>query len=78
MLLSEATKKANTNQGIRRKKWGRIYIIPTDLENCCEFYVNNKFRTSRWNPKREDLIASDWEIVTVPSNDDGYLIGYHF
>lgn len=78
MNLVDAIKKANTNQGIRRKGWDRVYIVPTDSDKCCEIYVNNKFRTGRWSPKRKDLIASDWEIVTVPSNDDGYLVGYHF
>lgn len=63
MKITKVVEKANANQGIRRKQWSNIYIIPTNTFNCCELYVNERFRSSRWNPKKEDLIADDWEIV---------------
>lgn len=73
MEIVEAIKKANADQGIRRKEWGNVYIIPTDSSNCCELYINDQFRSSRWNPKREDLIANDWMLCDAYKATDHIL-----
>lgn len=66
MKITEAAKKANAGRGIRREEWaGKVFIIPTDTENCCEIYINGKFRSTRWNPKREDLIADDCTVCSA-------------
>ncbi|TGY56732.1 Thoeris anti-defense Tad2 family protein [Limosilactobacillus reuteri] len=63
MLIREAIEKANTNQGIRRSNWNNICIVPTDTERCCLIFEDGKILSSRWNPKREDLIATDWTLA---------------
>lgn len=73
MNIIEAIRKANTGQGIRRKNWKDVCIVPTDTENCCELYVNNHFRSRRWNPIRQDLIATDWQLTAENHSSDRIL-----
>jgi len=63
MTLVEAIKKTNTGQGIRRKKWGNVFIVPTNTEKCCIVFEGDKFLSECWNPQKEDLIADDWILA---------------
>lgn len=63
MKITEAIEKANTKQGVRRKGWGDVSIIPTDTDQCCLIFAEDKLLSGRWNPKKEDLIANDWELA---------------
>lgn len=62
MRLDEAIKRAGSQETIRRKSWKNdgISIKPTDSERCCEMYLFDKLLSDRWNPYREDLLATDW------------------
>lgn len=67
MKISEAiekAEKAGTNRGIRQTtKWKDLRIVPTDTDKCCLVYEGDKLLSSRWNPKKEDLIADDWTLA---------------
>lgn len=63
MRINEAIEKANTSQGIRRNNWNNVCILPTDTDRCCLIFEGEKVLSSRWNPKREDLIANDWVLA---------------
>ncbi len=64
MNIQEATKKAmETNKNIQRDSIG-IKIKPTNGWECCLLIHPTKQEYApRWNPKAEDLMADDWEVV---------------
>lgn len=67
MNIKEACIKAKKEgRGIRRKTSNfDTYFIPTNTESCVLIVLpdKNKFAIKRWNPKFDDLIADDWEVV---------------
>lgn len=64
MTITEAIKKANTGQGIRRSSWHKdISIVPTNTDKCCLIYEGKKMISSYWNPKKQDLIANNWILA---------------
>lgn len=63
MEIGKAIEKANVNQGIRRMEWYHIRIVPTDTDKCCLIYEGDKLLSTRWNPKKEDLVADDWTLA---------------
>lgn len=63
MRISEAIEKANTDQGICRKSWNEIRIVPTNSDECCRAFKGHELLSSRWNPKKDDLIADDWVLA---------------
>ncbi|MGY3723501.1 Thoeris anti-defense Tad2 family protein [Lactococcus garvieae] len=68
MNIIEATKKsAETNKAIYRKSMPNWLYFPTDSDGCCILFDLDKDKEYsqsgiRWNPKKSDLIADDWEI----------------
>ena len=64
MRINDAIEKANTGQGIRRSNWhDDICIVPTDTDKCCFIVENGTTISPRWNPKREDLLATNWALA---------------
>ena len=61
--ISEAIEKANTGQGICRKGWNGIRIVPTNSDKCCQIFNDHELLSYRWNPKKDDLIADDWTLA---------------
>ena len=62
--VAEALKK---NAYIRRSGliWSACLIKPTNSYNCCIiFCIGGCSPFKWWNPKAEDLMADDWEVVT--------------
>lgn len=52
-----------TNKNIQRDSIG-IKIKPTNSMDCCLLFHPSKNECKpRWNPKVEDLMAIDWEVV---------------
>lgn len=75
MLIHEAVMKATeTNNHITRealKKYVSLWIKPTNSAFGCIISGNGKIATSHWSPTAEDLIATDWLVVT---QDDYYQL----
>lgn len=68
MTLIEAINKMDDNQAITcdPEPFGKysMYMVPTDTPNCCELYwADGTFVSSRWNPKRKDLISNKWRLI---------------
>lgn len=68
MNIYEASKAASeTGDAITRKIDGRIVfrITPTDDDYwlCYGSMPDGSNRVKGWQPKLEDLIATDWEVV---------------
>ena len=61
--IFEATKQLKSGQALTRSSWHGLVIVPTNTEYCCEMYVNGQLRSSRWNPTKDDLVATDYKIV---------------
>lgn len=87
MYIQEAVKESlASGKWIQRKSWltcfaGKIAILPTNTYDCCIVgrlnietgFVENQEKY--WNPKAEDLVADDWEVVDgwnqkIVCNDD--------
>lgn len=76
MYIQEAVKESLTSgKWIQRRSWltgfaGKIMILPTNTHDCCitgsldykTGIVGN--RSKYWNPKAEDLVADDWEMIS--------------
>ena len=46
-----------------RSSWDRYLMVqPTNLRDCCLLHAKGLVPGPRWNPKAEDLTASDWEV----------------
>lgn len=64
MDIVQAIKKAGSEYAIYRKNsFPEVLIVPTDTGKCCEMYFKGKLLSVRWNPKKSDLLASDWELA---------------
>ncbi|WP_446002502.1 hypothetical protein [Weissella viridescens] len=71
MNIYEATKKASeiVNGGIIRPNsdglYSGVWFIPTNTIECVIMMdeYNNRI-VGRWNPNLEDLISTNWEVVT--------------
>lgn len=67
MYIHEAIQKLGQDGYLTRKNawWGKLLKIkPTDTEDCCVIISPEGAPGKKWNPRREDLMANDWEIVT--------------
>lgn len=65
MNIQEAIKEAGKQKrGITRKAWGPnpIWIIPTNTTSCIVIMKNDKKIGVRWNPKSQDITATDWIV----------------
>lgn len=65
MNIQEAIKEAGKQKrGITRKSWGPnpIWIIPTNTTSCMVIMKNDKKIGVRWNPKSQDITATDWIV----------------
>lgn len=64
MNIKEATRIAmETNNFIARKS-KQLLVKPTnDWECCLLIHPTKEEYAPRWNPKAEDLMAIDWEVV---------------
>lgn len=53
-------------RGITRKSYGPrpMILIPTNTNSCVLIvpFESGSFKTKRWNPKLDDLIANDWYV----------------
>lgn len=79
MYIHEAVKLSEeTGKSIYRKEWGNTdkgcVITPTNDMDCCtvRLILDGKevSRCRCWNPTADDLIADDWEMVTVEKNEN--------
>ena len=61
--IFEAASEFKPGQALTRSSWHGLVIVPTNTEYCCEMYVNGQLRSSRWNPTKDDLVATDYKIV---------------
>lgn len=63
MNIFEATVKA-LEEGKRIRRQGAI-ITPTNTGECCLIEVEGlkKAPGKRWQPKAEDLISDEWEVM---------------
>ena len=64
--------KGNPKRHIKRKKWdapisgGTPRVCPSDSPDGCAFYSPaSKGWFRGWQPTKEDLIADDWEVVSM-------------
>lgn len=69
MRISEACKKAKKEGcGITRKSYGSqpTMLLPTNTDNCVIVipFHEGTFKTKRWNPKLDDLMADDWYVIS--------------
>ena len=64
MNIKEATRIAmETNKCIGRRR-KLLLVKPTNDWGCCLLiHPTKKEYKPRWNPKAEDLMAIDWEVV---------------
>lgn len=67
MNIQEAAKKAAEQDGYITRKKHLVYchtaIQLTDTADCC-IVVKKESSRRGWQPKAEDLIADDWEVIT--------------
>lgn len=61
--IFEVASELKPGQALTRSSWHGLVIVPTNTEYCCEMYVNGQLRSSRWNPTKDDLVATDYKIV---------------
>ena len=67
MTIAAAAKLAVDNNGyMYRRAWGgRVIIKPTnDACWCCIAWSRGSLPVPYWEPKAQDLIATDWEVRT--------------
>ena len=65
MNIQEAIKEADKQKrGITRKSWGPnpIWMIPTNTTSCIVIMKNDKKIDVRWNPRSQDITATDWIV----------------
>lgn len=65
MNIQEAVKEAGKQKrGITRKSWGPnpIWMIPTNTTSCMVIMQNDKKVSVRWNPRSQDITATDWIV----------------
>ncbi|MBF7137229.1 Thoeris anti-defense Tad2 family protein [Pediococcus pentosaceus] len=65
MNIQEAIKEASKQKrGITRKSWGPnpIWMIPTNTTSCIVIMQNDKKISVRWNPRSQDITATDWIV----------------
>lgn len=67
MTIYRAAKKAiRRGMGITRKQFaGSLNLMLTNSSECCLCF-HDKRLTPRWQPKADDLTATDWMVVEVP------------
>ena len=75
MNIKEATKKALKTDGMMYRttecpegERPKIAIKPTESYDLCQLFVfsNGRQRCCReWNPKANDLMAEDWEVLCL-------------
>lgn len=67
MTIREACLKAKKDgRGITRKSYGQRppMFLPTNTASCVLLipFAEGSFKTKRWNPNLDDLIATDWYV----------------
>ena len=67
MNIKDAIIQANKKgRGITRRSYGTHprMLLPTNTASCILIvpFEDNQFKTKRWNPRMEDLVADDWYV----------------
>lgn len=63
-IYQAAVAASKTDSKLRRSSWPPgLWVWPTDKKDCCIVGMNGKDPCPRWQPRAEDLMALDWEVV---------------
>lgn len=71
MFIHEAVAFCDNTYYIRRHSWPAAWRVrPTDEPDChCLVFTPYRPEGQRfWNPKAEDLVADDWEVI-IPNGE---------